>query len=160
MLLGLLRFSLCSRSLLRHQYERQGAKPSPASQNFPASPRNGSGSSGLTIPGVPGGQVPWSIIVTLTILTLIPSILLCMTPFARLLIVFHFLRQALGLQTNSIKPDTDWAFPHPYVLSDAAGSDAYLPDGCGSRGAKPDHGNSGSGASGNTHARVHGTLRA
>ncbi len=36
----------------------------------------------------------------LTALTLIPSILLCMTPFARLLIVFHFLRQALGLQTT------------------------------------------------------------
>lgn len=78
----------------------QVAKPFPASQNSPATPRTGSGSSGLTIPGVPGGQVPWSIIVTLTILTLIPSILLCMTPFARLLIVFHFLRQALGLQTT------------------------------------------------------------
>jgi len=33
-------------------------------------------------------------------LTLIPTILICMTPFARLLIVFHFLRQALGLQTT------------------------------------------------------------
>ena len=54
----------------------------------------------LQIPGVGGGSVPWSIIVMLTVLTLIPSILLCMTPFARLLIVFHFLRQALGLQTT------------------------------------------------------------
>lgn len=51
-------------------------------------------------PGLPGESVPWSIIVLLTTLTLIPSILLCMTPFARLLIVFHFLRQALGLQTT------------------------------------------------------------
>jgi flagellar biosynthetic protein FliP len=55
---------------------------------------------GLQIPAVGSGSVPWSIIVTLTVLTLIPSILLCMTPFARLLIVFHFLRQALGLQTT------------------------------------------------------------
>jgi len=54
----------------------------------------------LQIPGAPGSSVPWSIIVTLTALTLIPSILMCMTPFARLLIVFHFLRQALGLQTT------------------------------------------------------------
>jgi flagellar biosynthetic protein FliP len=54
----------------------------------------------LQIPGVSGGSVPWSVIVTLTALTLIPSILMCMTPFARLLIVFHFLRQALGLQTT------------------------------------------------------------
>jgi len=49
---------------------------------------------------VPGESVPWSIIVLLTSLTLLPSILICMTPFARLLIVFHFLRQALGLQTT------------------------------------------------------------
>jgi flagellar biosynthetic protein FliP len=54
----------------------------------------------LQIPGVAGGSVPWSVIVMLTALTLIPSILVCMTPFARLLIVFHFLRQALGLQTT------------------------------------------------------------
>jgi flagellar biosynthesis protein FliP len=54
----------------------------------------------IQIPGAPGGAVPWSIVVTLTVLTLIPSILMCMTPFARLLIVFHFLRQALGLQTT------------------------------------------------------------
>jgi flagellar biosynthetic protein FliP len=39
-------------------------------------------------------------VILLTALTLIPSILLCVTPFARLLIVFHFLRQALGLQTT------------------------------------------------------------
>jgi flagellar biosynthetic protein FliP len=54
----------------------------------------------LQIPGVSGGSIPWSVIFTLTALTLIPSILMCMTPFARLLIVFHFLRQALGLQTT------------------------------------------------------------
>jgi flagellar biosynthetic protein FliP len=52
------------------------------------------------IPGTTGQSVPWPIIVMLTTLTLLPSILLCMTPFARLLIVFHFLRQALGLQTT------------------------------------------------------------
>jgi flagellar biosynthetic protein FliP len=55
---------------------------------------------GLQITGAPGNSVPWSIIVLLTGLTLIPSVLVCMTPFARLLIVFHFLRQALGLQTT------------------------------------------------------------
>jgi flagellar biosynthesis protein FliP len=57
-------------------------------------------SSPLKIPGVNGESVPWSIIILMTGLTLIPSILLCMSPFARLLIVFHFLRQALGLQTT------------------------------------------------------------
>lgn len=60
----------------------------------------GMGPVGLQIPGVPGGTVPWSVIILLTGLTLIPALLLCVTPFARLLIVFHFLRQALGLQTT------------------------------------------------------------
>ncbi|MFZ0745682.1 MAG: flagellar type III secretion system pore protein FliP [Terracidiphilus sp.] len=54
----------------------------------------------LQIQGMPGGSVPWSIIIMLTALTLIPSVLMCVTPFARLLIVFHFLRQALGLQST------------------------------------------------------------
>jgi len=60
----------------------------------------GSGPSGLHIQGLPGETVPWSIVILLTGLTLIPTLLLCITPFARLLIVFHFLRQALGLQTT------------------------------------------------------------
>lgn len=54
----------------------------------------------IRITGLGGSSTPWTIIVLLTFLTLIPSLLLCMTPFARLLIVFHFLRQALGLQTT------------------------------------------------------------
>jgi len=55
---------------------------------------------GIQLQGVPGSSVPWSVVILLTGLTLIPSLLLCVTPFARLLIVFHFLRQALGLQTT------------------------------------------------------------
>ena len=46
------------------------------------------------------GSMPWGIVVLLTLLTLLPAILLCMTPFVRLLVVFHFLRQALGTQTT------------------------------------------------------------
>jgi flagellar biosynthesis protein FliP len=49
--------------------------------------------------GGAAGSVPWNIVVLLTLLTLLPSLLLAMTPFARLLVVFHFLRQALGTQT-------------------------------------------------------------
>ncbi len=60
---------------------------------------------GLSLPGLlpgaaPGGSVPWNIVVLLTLLTLIPAIVLSMTPFVRLLVVFHFLRQALGTQTT------------------------------------------------------------
>ncbi len=62
----------------------------------PASP------SGLTIPGLTpsGTSLPWTIVVLLTILTLLPALLLAMTPFVRLLVVFHFLRQALGTQNT------------------------------------------------------------
>lgn len=53
-----------------------------------------------TAPGGANGNVPWNIVVLLTLLTLLPAILLSMTPFVRLLVVFHFLRQALGTQST------------------------------------------------------------
>jgi len=74
------------------------APPKPNSSAFSTTGAPNSVPLQLQVP--PGSSVPWPIIVTLTGLTLLPSILLCMTPFARLLIVFHFLRQALGLQTT------------------------------------------------------------
>ncbi|HWP85088.1 MAG TPA: flagellar type III secretion system pore protein FliP [Terriglobia bacterium] len=51
---------------------------------------------GLTIQG---GSVSVNILILLTLLAFIPAILLSMTPFVRLLVVFHFLRQALGTQS-------------------------------------------------------------
>jgi len=55
----------------------------------------------LQLPGlsVRGDSTSITIILLLTVLTLLPSILLTMTPFVRILIIFHFLRQALGTQT-------------------------------------------------------------
>ncbi len=53
--------------------------------------------AGLNLGG--NNQVPWTIVFTLTLLTLVPAILVSMTPMVRLLVVFHFLRQALGTQT-------------------------------------------------------------
>lgn len=53
--------------------------------------------AGLRLPG--GGSLPWTILVLLTLLTLIPALLLSMTPFVRILVVFHFLRQAIGTDT-------------------------------------------------------------
>jgi flagellar biosynthetic protein FliP len=55
------------------------------------------GLNGLHLGG--NNQVPWTIVFTLTLLTLVPAILVSMTPMVRLLVVFHFLRQALGTQT-------------------------------------------------------------
>jgi flagellar biosynthetic protein FliP len=53
---------------------------------------------GLDAHGV-NNSIPWTIVFTLTLLTLLPAIVLSMTPMVRLLVVFHFLRQALGTQT-------------------------------------------------------------
>lgn len=54
-------------------------------------------SPGLQLPS--NNQIPWTIVFTLTLLTVLPALLLSMTPLVRLLVVFHFLRQALGTQT-------------------------------------------------------------
>ncbi len=47
----------------------------------------------------PSNSTPWTILFVLTLITLLPAILMVMTPMVRLLVVFHFLRQALGTQT-------------------------------------------------------------
>jgi flagellar biosynthetic protein FliP len=43
---------------------------------------------------------PMQIILLLTLLTLLPAILMSLTPFLRIIVVLHFLRQALGTQTT------------------------------------------------------------
>ncbi|MBB5057629.1 flagellar biosynthetic protein FliP [Granulicella aggregans] len=84
-------------------------KPSAANHGPAGSLRNGSnpGTDSLgnamsksIADQMKGNQsVPWAIVFGLTLLTLLPAILLSMTPMIRLLVVFHFLRQALGTQT-------------------------------------------------------------
>jgi flagellar biosynthetic protein FliP len=56
----------------------------------------------LQIPGmsIHGDSNSWTIVALLTFLTLLPAMVLCMTPFVRILIIFHFLRQALGTQST------------------------------------------------------------
>jgi len=59
-----------------------------------------------SLPGLPFKLPPasdtttWSIVILLTVLTILPALVLSMTPFVRILIVFHFLRQALGTQNT------------------------------------------------------------
>ena len=45
-------------------------------------------------------SLPMQIAVSLTLLTLLPAAIMCITPFLRITIVLHFLRQALGTQTS------------------------------------------------------------
>ena len=57
----------------------------------------------LGINMVKGGEslsVPMQIVILLTLLTLLPAVVMSITPFLRIAIVLHFLRQALGTQTT------------------------------------------------------------
>lgn len=50
-----------------------------------------------------GGEslsVPMQIVILLTLMTLLPAIVMTITPFLRITIVLHFLRQALGTQST------------------------------------------------------------
>ncbi len=64
-------------------------------QKSSAAPSQRSISESLAI----GNSSPWAVVTGLTLLTILPAIVLAMTPLVRLLVVFHFLRQALGTQT-------------------------------------------------------------
>ncbi len=68
---------------------------SPSGSNTAVMPRDRSIAEALAT----GQSTPWAIAIGLTLLTLVPTLLLAMTPLVRLLVVFHFLRQALGTQT-------------------------------------------------------------
>jgi len=58
---------------------------------------------GVTLVQNKGGAslgVPMQIVLLLTALTMLPAILMSVTPFLRSIVVLHFLRQALGTQTT------------------------------------------------------------
>src|SRR5476649_1289236 len=52
--------------------------------------------------GKNGGSlsVPMQIVILLTLMTVLPAAVMCITPFLRIVIVLHFLRQALGTQST------------------------------------------------------------
>jgi len=67
---------------------------------LPAAP-----SSVFSLPGIApaaggGVSVPMQIIILLTLLTLLPAAVMSVTPFLRITVVLHFLRQALGTQST------------------------------------------------------------
>ena len=52
------------------------------------------GAKGATV------SVPMQIVILMTLLTVLPAAVMCVTPFLRITIVMHFLRQALGTQST------------------------------------------------------------
>jgi len=65
-----------------------------------AAPRPSASVLGINFNSSGGPGVPMQIIVLLTGLTLLPAAIMSVTPFLRLTIVLHFLRQALGTQST------------------------------------------------------------
>jgi flagellar biosynthetic protein FliP len=72
----------------------------------------------------PGDSTPWTILFVLTGITLLPALVMAITPMVRLMVVFHFLRQALGTQTAPSNPTLlglglvmTWFLMQPVLLS-------------------------------------------
>ncbi len=55
---------------------------------------------GATTKGALNLSTPMQIVLLLTMLTLLPAVVMSVSPFLRIIIVLHFLRQALGTQTT------------------------------------------------------------
>src|SRR5690348_3458100 len=55
---------------------------------------------GLVSKEASGLSSPMQIVLLLTLLTLLPAAVMCITPFLRIIVVLHFLRQALGTQST------------------------------------------------------------
>ena len=52
----------------------------------------------INVDGIGAMSAPLQIVLLLTLISFLPAILVTMTSFTRIAIVFHFLRQALGTQ--------------------------------------------------------------
>jgi len=55
---------------------------------------------GVSLSDTGSVSVPMQIVVLLTALTLLPAVIVSVTPFLRITVVLHFLRQAMGTQTT------------------------------------------------------------
>jgi len=69
-----------------------------------AIPLPGLAADPFSLLGISAGKdtlsVPMQIVVMLTLMTLLPAAVMSITPFLRIVVVLHFLRQALGTQST------------------------------------------------------------
>ena len=63
----------------------------------------------VNIDGIGGISAPIQLVVVLTLLSFVPAMLVIMTCFTRIVIVFHFLRQALVLLCH-LRSSTSFSF--------------------------------------------------
>jgi flagellar biosynthetic protein FliP len=73
---------------------------------IPAMAASSNASEPLSLLGVSAGKggasisVPMQIVILLTLMTILPAAVMSITPFLRIVVVLHFLRQALGTQST------------------------------------------------------------
>ena len=69
-----------------------------------ATPAFGADAGPLSLFGISAGKntlsVPMQVVILLSLMTLLPAAVMSITPFLRITVVLHFLRQALGTQTT------------------------------------------------------------
>src|SRR5271155_1575816 len=65
-----------------------------------AQPQGLSGVTLMNVKGTDNLSLPLQIVVLLTLLTVLPAVIMAVTPFLRITVVLHFLRQALGTQST------------------------------------------------------------
>lgn len=67
------------------------SQPAPGAQGLPLP------NVDVSLQGIGTASAPLQVVLLLTLLTFVPAILITMTSFTRIVIVFHFLRHALGV---------------------------------------------------------------
>jgi len=82
------------------------------------------------LPGTsaPGSSAPWNIVILLTLLTLIPALVLSMTPFVRLLVVVSFPSPGAWHTDHTEQSDVDRALPDPNFFFHATGGCGHYTD--------------------------------
>jgi flagellar biosynthetic protein FliP len=90
--------------------QAQTAIPGALDRAFGAT--GGTGGQGMTL--------SLQLLLIMGLLTILPSLLLMMTSFTRILVVLSILRQALGLQQIAAQPGADRAFAVPLAVHHGA----------------------------------------
>ena len=87
----------------------------------------------FAVDGIGSVSAPLQIVIVLTLLSFLPAVLVIMTSFTRIVIVFHFLRQALGTQEvpSEHGPGRPLAVPHD--VRDGSGGGPHQRAGCPAR---------------------------
>ena len=93
----------------------------------PAASAASRGADPFSLFGISAGKnasslsVPIQVVILLTLMTLLPAAIMAMTPFLRITVVLHFLRQALGTQTTPSNSGSSGAVFVPGHRDHAAG---------------------------------------